>query len=133
MTRLSWISLVCLLVACGSVGPKGQGEECYGTTECDVGLICNTALTPAVCTPGNDMLPIDAAVPNMVDAPVNMVDAPVNMVDAPVNMVDAPIMVDAPVMVDAMEPDAMEPDAMEPDAMEPDAMEPDAMVPDAMP
>ena len=120
MTRLAWISLVCLFLACGAPGPKAQGEECYGTTECAVGLICNTTITPAVCTPGSDMLPIDAAV-NMIDAPDNMIDAPDNMIDAPMNMIDAPMN-----MIDAMEPDAMEPDAMEPDAMEPDAM-PDAM------
>lgn len=124
MTRLAWISLVCLLCACGDLDPKGQGEECFGTAECTPPLICNTMLTPPVCTPGSDMLPADAAV-NQVDAPVGVVDAPPGAIDAPMNPIDA-----APGMPDAMvAPDAM----VTPDAMVPDAMVPDAMVSDAMP
>lgn len=112
MTRLAWISLVFALGACGTQDPKAQGEECFGTSECADGLLCNTTLDRPVCTPGLDMLPVDAAVP-AIDAPPDVIDAPPGVIDAPPAMIDAPPMaidaapIDAPPMtIDAALPDA---------------------------
>jgi hypothetical protein len=37
------------LVACGGRPVKSEGEECYASSECDTGLVCDLAADPAVC------------------------------------------------------------------------------------
>ena len=111
---LCLISLLAVLGACGGGALKGQGEECFGTAECDVGLVCNTTVEPAVCTPGLDMLPPDAP----LAPPVDGAPGP----DADPNTPDAAVVTpDAAVLPDAALPDAALPDAALPDATPPDA------------
>lgn len=37
------------LAGCGDRPVKSEGEECFASSECDTGLICDVAASPAVC------------------------------------------------------------------------------------
>lgn len=81
------LALAALVGACGSPAVKKAGQSCTSSSECDKGLLCDTALHVCAGLGSIDAAvdvdaslidgqrPIDAAVP--IDAPV---DAPV---DAP--------------------------------------------------
>lgn len=94
--RWGAVALSLALAACTGGSLKPAGETCTASSECDVGLLCDTGVTPHVCAatgtgmPGG---PADAG----VDAPSGAGDA--SPADAP--PIDAPV--DAPVdaMVDA--------------------------------
>jgi len=50
------------LVACGTADLKAEGEPCFASSECDVGLTCDFGSNPAVCRtqqtdPGNTPRP----------------------------------------------------------------------------
>ncbi len=94
-------------VACGSSSLKAQGEECFASAECAVGLVCDLAAQPSVCLP-------TATSPPEPDASAPVLDAASAQADA------------APGSPDAAPPDAAEPDAALPDADVPDADLPDA-------
>jgi hypothetical protein len=44
------LALVLLgLAGCGDRPIKSEGEECFASSECDTGLVCDLAADPAVC------------------------------------------------------------------------------------
>lgn len=44
------LALVLLGIAgCGDRPVKAEGEECFASSECDTGLVCDLAADPAVC------------------------------------------------------------------------------------
>lgn len=94
---------------CSGYSPKGQDEPCFGTAECQEGLICNVAFEPPRCTLPSTEPPPDASA---VDA------APV--IDAPPGAPDA-----------AQPPDAATPDAAPPPPPDAAPPPPDAALPDA--
>lgn len=100
-----------LAAGCGNNGGRAEGEECFGTSECASGLICNPGENPRRCRQMNT-LPDAAVIFDAAPAP-----------DADPNAPDA----------DPTAPDAMPgvPDAAVPDAAIPDAAIPDANLPDA--
>lgn len=113
-TALAWAAA--LLAACGNYTLKVQGEECYASSECEPGLLCDFGVSPHVCSPTQtDASPIDAYVPPPPDAEPD-IDAPPQPdagqeVDA-APTVDAAPDVDAPPPADAAPPiDAEAPDA----------------------
>jgi hypothetical protein len=111
MKSLAWVVLLaCAALGCAANPLKSAGEECFGTSECASGLVCNYGYTPAMCTDPSDRPP-DAAVSTPDAAPVVDGDIP----DGP----DTPPP-DAPPF-DAPPPDAPSPDAPPPDAPPPDA------------
>ena len=75
------ILIVVLLASCGSTTLKRAGEACASSSECDKGLLCDTAVHKCA-----GMGSVDAAI--MVDA------APKPLVDAPA--ADAFVFLDAP-------------------------------------
>ncbi len=58
------------LVACGDRPVKSEGEECFASSECDIGLVCDLAADPAVCkTMGTGPQPqVDGSPGPVVDA-----------------------------------------------------------------
>jgi len=110
-------TLLLFTVGCADSALKLQGEDCFASSECDVGLVCDngtcqTMLTPqpdANVTPPDDAMVSDAA-PGTPDA--------MPQPDAPPGTPDAGI------------PDAM---IVIPDAAIPDAALPDAAIFDAAP
>lgn len=116
-----------LLVGCGEPSLKAAGEECFASSECALGLVCDLAASPAVCSEEGTPPDVDAPV---VDAPA--VDAALldgSLIDAPVPVDAAEVEVDAPPVIDAA-PDAEPP----PDAKPVDAAPPiDAQPIDAPP
>jgi hypothetical protein len=110
--------IVCaLLAACGGDDLKGQGEECFGSSECADGLTCDFGQAPAVCapmqTPTPDAMPVIDADPNAPDAPVGRIDAAPGTPDAAPGTPDAtpapidatPPVIDAtPIVIDATPP-----------------------------
>jgi hypothetical protein len=117
MKSLAWVVLfACTALGCAANSLKSAGEECFGTSECAPGLVCNYGYTPAMCTDPSDRPP-DAAVPTPDAAPVVDGDIPDGPVTPPP---DGP-----------PPPDALPPDAPPPDAPPPDAPPPDAPVADA--
>jgi hypothetical protein len=98
------------LLACGSE-LKAQGEECFASSECASGLLCNFAADPPRCE-------AEGAGAPPPDAP------PMQMFDAGPGPDAAPVPDAAPGTPDAAPP---------PDASPPDASPPDASLPDAGP
>jgi hypothetical protein len=90
MTVITFAFALALGLGCGGGGSlKKSGETCVGSSECDVGLICDLARTPGVCA---NMGSIDGAIPAdaaRIDAkPRDAAPAVDAAVDAP--PVDAP-------------------------------------------
>ena len=95
--------------ACSSEDPRGAGEECFASSECGPGLVCNLAADPPVCAG-------TGAVPPQPDAP------PQQVFDAGPTPDGSPDQPDSgPQPPDAAPPDAAPPDAAPPDAAPPDA------------
>lgn len=48
---MRWLLALALvgLAACGDRPVKLEGEECFASSECDTGLVCDLAADPAVC------------------------------------------------------------------------------------
>jgi hypothetical protein len=114
MKSLAWVVLLaCTALGCAVNSLKSAGEECFGTSECAPGLVCNYSYAPAMCTDPSDRPP-DAAVSTPDAAP----DGDIPDGDIPDGPVTPP-------------PDAPPPDAPPPDAPPPDAPPPDAPVADA--
>jgi hypothetical protein len=44
-------ALVAGASACSNDSLKGAGEECFGSTECAEGLVCDFGSSPATCQP----------------------------------------------------------------------------------
>ena len=81
------LSLFVLAAAsCGGPSLKAAGEQCSGSSECELGLVCDFGQSPAVCAsnttvpdaaPGapdarpDAARPVDAAVDAAVDASVD--------------------------------------------------------------
>ncbi len=61
--------------ACGSSDLKGQGQECFGSTECEPGLTCDLGQSPAVCAPNQTLRPDAAVDVPLIDADVVAPDA----------------------------------------------------------
>ena len=96
--------IVCAaLAACGGNDLKGDGEECFGSSECAAGLTCDFGQVPAICSPMQT--PIPDAMP-MVDADPAAPDAAIGQPDAAPGTPDAaPALIDAtPPMIDATPP-----------------------------
>ena len=99
MKALLGAAVLMCVSGCGGPDPKAEGEVCFGTEECDIGLTCNTGEEPKRCRPMQTPAP-DAAV-----------------------RIDAAPPIDAdPTVLDATLPDANVPDANIPDANLPDGM-----------
>lgn len=85
------LALVGLAAGCGDRPVKSEGEECFASSECGTGLVCDFAADPAVCRsmgsgPGPQP---DAGVGPVVDAAPGTPDsAPPVIFDAAV--FDAP-------------------------------------------
>lgn len=89
---MRWVVVALLgLAGCGDRPVKSEGEECFASSECDTGLVCDLAVDPAVCRamgsgPGPQP---DAGVGPVVDAAPGQPDgAPPVVFDAAV--FDAP-------------------------------------------
>ena len=100
-----------LFAACSSDERRAAGEECFASSECGAGLICDLTADPPVCAGMGAMVPVepDAA------ASAPDIDASADAPDAGQGAPDA-----------ATPPDASTPDAS-PDAALPDAA-PDASI-----
>ena len=85
-----------VISGCGDGSPKGDGEECFSSSECATGLLCDFGSTPSVCRPMQTS--VDGSVTPAPDASRPPVDAQQPPVDAP------PVIIDA--AVDAPPPDA---------------------------
>lgn len=126
-------SVMAFVTACADYTLKAQGEECFASSECEQGLLCDFGVTPHVCSPTQtDASPVDAYVPPPPDA-APQPDAPPHAdgggdIDA-ATTIDAASQIDAPSAPDAAPPiDSAPPvDAEVPDA-EPEI---DAEAPDA--
>ncbi|WP_428262212.1 hypothetical protein [Haliangium sp.] len=75
------VTLAVGAAACGGLEPKGDGESCYASSECDDGLTCDFGVNPPVCrsqqTPGTSR--VDAApAPSGPDAAPSGPDAAPN-------------------------------------------------------
>ncbi len=106
------------VASCADYTLKAQGEECFASSECEQGLLCDFGVSPHVCSPTQtDASPVDAYVPPPPDAEPQP--------DAPPHP-DGGDEIDAAQDIDASSP---------PDAAPPaDAAPPvDAEVPDAEP
>lgn len=116
MTRLVPV-LAMLWLAAGCVSsPRGAGEQCFGTTECDEGLTCDFGQSPPVCAEGQGGDGVSDAAVHDAGAEPDAVAA----ADAAPGAPDAAPEPDATPTPDATpEPDATPaPDATpEPDAM----------------
>jgi len=46
-----WVLTLALfaLATCGDRPVKSEGEECFASSECDTGLVCDVAADPSVC------------------------------------------------------------------------------------
>ena len=100
-------------MGCGDGSNLGEGKECFSSSECATGLLCDFGSTPSVCRPMQTV--VDASSAPAVDAS-NNIDARAGRADARPVPIDAP-----PVPIDAAVPDAAIPDAAIPDAAVPDA------------
>ncbi len=102
-----------MLAACGAE-LRAEGEQCFASSECAAGLVCDLAAEPPVCGRGaGAMTPAPDA-------------APVAGVDAAPAAPDAGPRPDA--AADPDPPDAAPTDAAPPDAAPPDASPPDAAI-----
>lgn len=79
LAAVSIAALAGLVAACES----GEGERCQLDSDCKPGLVCNQAT--AECASSTSALPIDATVPDLMDAEQDP-DAPI---DAPIDAPDA--------------------------------------------
>jgi hypothetical protein len=103
-----------LAAACGA-DLKGAGDECFASSECGSGLLCNFAVDPPRCEPQGSGAPEpDAPTVPPSDAEPGTPDAAPGTPDAAPNPPDA-----APNPPDAAQPDAAQPDAALPDAAVP--------------
>ena len=89
VTALALLALACQ-VGCGDRPVKSEGEECFASSECDTGLVCDVAVDPAVCRamgsgPGPQP---DAGAGPVVDAAPGLPDSAPVIFDAAV--FDAP-------------------------------------------
>jgi hypothetical protein len=74
LAAASIAALAGLVAACES----GEGERCQIDDDCKPGLVCNQAT--AQCASSTSALPIDATVPDLMDAELDP-DAPVDVPD----------------------------------------------------
>jgi hypothetical protein len=83
------VAVLVVVVACGGGSLKASGEECFASSECDQGLVCDFGRSPAVCASTGTI--VDAAPVVEVDA--DPVDAsPDPGPDAAIDAaIDAPI------------------------------------------
>lgn len=93
-------------MGCADTSVQGDGEECFSSSECAEGLLCDFGATPSVCraqqTGGGPVPVADAAPSTPVDgAPVLRPDAAPVIPDAAPIIPDAAPVVDAPIAVDA--------------------------------
>jgi hypothetical protein len=72
------------LAGCGERPVKSDGEECFASSECGTGLVCDLAADPAVCRPMGSgpgpqpdagSVPIADAAPGTPDGAPSMPDA----------------------------------------------------------
>lgn len=72
------------LVSCGDRPVKSEGEECFASSECDTGLVCDLAADPATCkqmgsgpgpTPDGAVGPVIDAAPGTPDSAPVIFDA----------------------------------------------------------
>ena len=64
------ILIVVLLASCGSTTLKRAGEACVSSSECDKGLLCDTAVHKCAGMGSVDAaIPVDMGVQPIVDAP----------------------------------------------------------------
>jgi hypothetical protein len=84
------VLLVALVAGCGDRPVKAEGEECFASSECDTGLVCDLAAEPAVCRqmgsgpgpqPDGSPGPVVDAAPGTPDSAAPVIDA--SLFDAP--------------------------------------------------
>ena len=97
-------ALLLLAAACNERSSKGEGEQCFASSECGVNLVCDFGADPHVCarmgTPGDPGGGADAGGTPGPDADPNAPDGgPTPVFDAAPPMFDA-----APPMIDAAPP-----------------------------
>jgi len=98
------IVVLTIVAACGRESLRGPGEECFASSECASGLVCDFGVDPPVCSEmGSNPVQPDAP-----GSPPPSADARPAPDGAPPD--------GAPEVPDAAAPDASPPDASLPDA-----------------